>query len=163
MPDELWAKFRGQSPQQMKLAISTVLCIQFQLTPEHHNKRKPSKQIGIKSQLRDGSGRFTGKTLLKVPSPELETPTSATDTKTFPVITTLAPQNPPGITVLEPQNPQTMPTNVSLVPQIPPENTVEQPDNRQKVTSDMAAGKDKVVALHPSYNIGFSNQSRTKI
>lgn len=154
MPDELWAKFRGQSPQQMKLAISAILCIQFQLTPEHHNKRKTSKKIGSKSQLRDRCGRFTGETLPEVPSPELETP-SATVARTFPVITTLAPQNPPEITVLEPRNPLTITTNVALVPQIPPENTVEQPDNRQKATSDMDAGNDKVVKLHPAYNIGF--------
>lgn len=154
LPDELWEKLQGHSPQQMKLLIASAICLYFQLTPEPKTPRKTAKQSEPKNQQRDRGGRFSTATVPGAPPRKLETVTASA---ALPPSTraALAPQNPPEITVLEPRNPQTMPTNVALEPQTPPKNTVEEPDNRQKATSDMDAGNDKEVKLHPAYNIGF--------
>ena len=58
LPNELWEKFQNQSPQQMKAAIATIICLQFQVCPEP-KKRKPTLSTNLQ---RGNAGRFVKNT-----------------------------------------------------------------------------------------------------
>lgn len=138
LPDELWSKFQGQSPQRMKSAISTVICLQFQVMPEP-KQRKPSNSG---HNHRGNGGRFTGKPFTGVTAPlqEQETPNVERLVQRVPPIT------------LEPETPR---ENTAQRPKTPPKITAQTPEKPPITSLESEAGQCNIKKLHPSYAVGL--------
>ena len=130
LPDELWDKFQGQSPQQMKSAISTVICLQFQVKPEP----KQRKRSNTGHPHRGTGGRFTGKAFSDVAVP-LQAQETVNNKKLAQV--TLEPQTPRENTVHQPETPL--------------EIMVQQPESQPRASES----KVNPIKIDPFYAVGL--------
>jgi len=156
LPDELWARFEGQSPQQMKSSISTVICLQFAVKPEP-KLRKSVKPVHLH---RGSCGQFAKNAHINAQLQKHETADPATVTKA------LEPETPRENTV---QQPKTLRENTVQQPETPRENSVQQPANPPEISVQqsisqpvyLSESKPDVVAvarpikIHSSYAVGL--------
>jgi len=160
LPDELWARFEGQSPQQMKSSISTVICLQFDVTPEP-KLRKSVKPVHLH---RGNCGQFAKNSHINVQLQEHETADLATVAKT------LEPETPRENSVQKPETPQVIQYEITVQqPETPRENSVQQPANPPEISVQqsvsqpvyLSESKPDVVAvarpikIHSSYAVGL--------
>lgn len=169
LPDELWDKFNGQSPQQMKSAIATVICLQFHVRPEPKHRKPATSSY----QHRGSGGRFANTPLTDAPLPEQKlvnaevvahrVPSVSSATEIPPGITGQKPETPLEITVQKPaspkettiQEPETPPKITVQKPEIPLEIPVNWPETQQAILQVSESGIAQSIKIHPAYAVGL--------
>ena len=137
LPTELWDKFPGQSPQQMKSAILTVICLQFQVTPEP----KKRKQSLPRHQHRGKDGLFAEKPCHGVPSRGHEIAADVgADVQPVPRIT---------------QEPQTLREITAQVPQPLLEIAVQHQESQPAALLESKSVVAKPIKIHSAYAVGL--------
>ena len=141
LPDELWDKFPGQSPQKMKSAIATVLCTQFRVKPEP----KPRKQAPSKQSFRGLGGQFVKKQRPEASQSVRNTASHGLLAQRAPAIGQ-APETPRELDVQMPQTP------LSIVGQIPEnqlEIAVQAPETPREIMVQMPQTPLSIVRQNP--------------